>query len=278
MPIDSVTAINGNAAAQRTARILADASLALQKSMLRASSGLRITSPEVDAAGLAQFAKLDAQISRLDAGQSNVANAVSFSETQDGALRQAQGALNRMGELSIAAQDPTKNTEDLANIQQEFGQLQSFVGGLSSETFNGVNLFSNSGQAVTSDGEGGQVAMAAVDLAAAGNAGGLSSVASGISVSTPTNAAAALTAIQTSIQNVANARATVGADIQRLNITSETNSIRTETLSAASSRIKDSDIAVESTRLGSYKLLVQSGVASLKLINQAPKSTLQLLA
>jgi flagellin len=277
MPIDAITTINGNTGASQAARILKESTFSLQRSLLRASSGLRITSPEVDAAGLAQFSRLDAQIGRIDAAQSNVANAVSFSQTQDGVLQQAQSALSRLGELSILAQDPTKSSADLANIQQEFGQLQDFLGGLGGETFNGVALFSGSSQTVAADGDAGQVVVDNVDLAAAGSSGGIGDVLS-VSVSTPANAASALDTIQTAIQNLSTERATVGASIERLNITGENNSVLAQNLTAASSRIKDANIATESTQIAGYKVLVQSGVATLKLINQASSSSLRLLA
>lgn len=278
MPIEAINSINTNLAASSTARILVESGLGLQKSLLRAASGLRLNSPEVDPAALAQFMQFDAQISRLGAVDVNVNNAVSFSQTQDGFLQGAEAALNRMGELSIAAQDPTKNPQDLAAIQQEFSQLQDFVGDVAGKDFNGVPLFSETDVSVTSDSQGGTTTLNAIDVAASGANGGLGGVMSGVSVSTPSAAATASAAINDAMQNLASMRATVGANLQNLNVTGEGNSILKENLAAASSRIADSDMATESTQLARFKLLVQSATNNLGRANALPNSTLKLLA
>lgn len=278
MSIEAINSINTNLAASSTARILVESGLGLQKSLLRASSGLRLNSPEVDPAALAQFMQFDAQISRLGAVDVNVNNAVSFSQTQDGFLQGAEAALNRMGELSIAAQDPTKNPQDLAAIQQEFSQLQDFVGDVAGKDFNGVPLFSGNDVSVVSDSQGGTTTLNGIDVAASGADGGLGGVMSGVSLSTPSAAATASAAINDALQNLASMRATVGANLQNLNVTGEGNSILKENLAAASSRIADSDMAGESTQLARFKLLVQSATNNLSRANALPNSTLKLLA
>ncbi|MFA6546134.1 MAG: flagellin, partial [Limisphaerales bacterium] len=78
--------INTNTSAQSSARLLGESSALLAKSLARLSSGSKIVSPEDDAAGLAVSMRFDAQINRTSAAQSNVNNAVSFSQTQDGFL------------------------------------------------------------------------------------------------------------------------------------------------------------------------------------------------
>src|SRR3989454_7827440 len=100
--------INTNISAQSSARLLADSSSMLAKSLARLSSGSKIVSPEDDAAGLAVSLRFDAQIKRTSAANSNVSNAVSFTQTQDGFLSKIGDALNRMSELSISSQDVTK--------------------------------------------------------------------------------------------------------------------------------------------------------------------------
>ncbi|MFO1511613.1 MAG: flagellin [Verrucomicrobiota bacterium] len=111
--------INTNIAAQTGARLLADSTSALNKSLARLSSGLKIVSPEDDAAGLAVSSRFDAQINRIGAVGNNVNNAVSFSQTQDGYLKKMAKALDRMSELSVMAQDVTKSDAD-ALYQTEY--------------------------------------------------------------------------------------------------------------------------------------------------------------
>jgi hypothetical protein len=122
--------INTNTSAQNAAQLLGQSSTALSKSLARLSSGSKITSPADDSAGLAVSMKMNAQISRTNAAQSNVGNAISFNQTQDGYLSKVNDALNRMSELSVLAQDVTKTTSDrpvqygirfLADLRQRRG-------------------------------------------------------------------------------------------------------------------------------------------------------------
>ena len=79
--------INTNISAQSGARLLAESSNALSKSLARLSSGSKIVSPDDDAAGLAVSMRFDAQINRIGAAVANVGNAVSFNQTQTGFFR-----------------------------------------------------------------------------------------------------------------------------------------------------------------------------------------------
>src|SRR3954464_8581652 len=100
--------INTNTTAQISATNLNQSQTALARSLARLSSGSKIVNPSDDAAGLAVSSRLDAQVQRLGAANSNVGNAISFIQTQDGYLSKIGTALNRMSELSVLAQDATK--------------------------------------------------------------------------------------------------------------------------------------------------------------------------
>jgi flagellin len=104
--------INTNISAQTGARLLSESSSMLAKSLARLSSGSKIISPEDDAAGLAVATRFDALINRTKAASNNIGNAISFNQTQDGFLKKASKALNRMSELSILSQDITKTDAD----------------------------------------------------------------------------------------------------------------------------------------------------------------------
>lgn len=268
--------INTNVSAMNSARLLSASNSQLSKSLARLSSGSRIISPEDDAAGLAQSIKFDAQINRNSAANINVGNAVSFSQTQDGFLQKVQKALDRMSELSVLAQDNTKTNSDLSNYQAEFTQLQQYVSDIAGKTFNGVSLFGSAGLQVTVDSDATTLAMNAAQLDGT-TATGIGNVFSGISVSTSLGSDAALDNIKTAIQTLANMRANVGANISRLNLTSEQLTILNENLSAANSRLKDVDVAEESTQFARYNILVQSGTAMLAQANLMPQSALRLL-
>ena len=269
--------INTNVSALNASRLLGASSNMLAKSLARLSSGSRIVSPEDDAAGLAQSIKFDAQINRNNAANINVQNAVSYSQTQDGFLQKVQKALDRMSELSLLSQDSTKTASDLSNYSAEFSQLQNYISNISSRTFNGVSLFASTGLAVTIDSNATTFGMNSANLTG-GVATGVLNAYSGISVSSSTAAATALNNIKTAIQALANMRAQVGGNLQRLNLTSEQLTILNENLSSANSRIKDVDVASESTEFARFNILVQSGTAMLAQANAMPQSALRLLS
>src|SRR6476469_6226521 len=156
--------INTNISAQTSARLLGESSAALAKSLSRLSSGSKITSPEDDAAGLAVSFRFDSQLSRIGAAKSNIGNAISFSQTQDGFLSKVTKALDRMSELSILAQDATKGDNDRALYNQEFTTLAAYVNDLAGKDFNGVSLFDGTTHNVTTDSEGNTFAMLGVNV------------------------------------------------------------------------------------------------------------------
>lgn len=244
----------------------------LAKSLARLSSGLKITSPEDDAAGMAVSMKFDAQINRTGAAKSNVTNAISFSQTQDGFMQKVGKALDRMSELAILSQDVTKADSDRALYNSEFSTLGAYVDNVATKDFNGVSLFTGSALSVTQDSEGGTFSNTGVNLAA-----GAYTTATGSTIGTTSAAATALTNVKAAINQLATDRATVGANISRLSFTSDQLGVLRDNLSAANSRIKDVDVAEESTRFARYNILVQAGTAMLAQANATPQSALRLL-
>jgi flagellin len=142
--------INSNQSAFQAARLLRDSSTRLAHSLARLSSGSRIISPEVDAAGLGVSAKLSSENRRHQAAESNLLNAISLSQTQDGYLQKIQKALDRMSELSVLALDVTKTDTDRGNYDTEFQKLRSFVDASFRQEYNGIGLFSG-GSTVTTN-------------------------------------------------------------------------------------------------------------------------------
>jgi flagellin len=264
--------INTNISAQSSARLLAESTSMLSKSLARLSSGSKITSPEDDAAGLAVSMRFDAQINRISAAKVNVTNAISFNQTQDGFMSKVSKAFDRMSELSILSQDVTKSNADRALYQKEFDTLGAYIDDLATKDFNGVSLFGGAALNVTTDSDGNTFSMAGVNLTA-----GAYSTATAGDVSTTAGAATALTNIKLAITQLATDRATVGANITRLSYTNEQLSILRENLGAANSRIKDVDVAEESTQFARYNILVQAGTAMLAQANATPQSALRLL-
>ncbi len=271
--------INTNIAAIRASRLLTESSQKLGESLARLSSGSKHTLISDDPGGLGAALKLDAQLKRTDAASANVGNAVSFSQTQDGFLQKVQTAIERMSELTVLSQDITKTNTDRSNYSVEFTQLQSYISDIGSKKYNTVTLFSSSSNNVTIDSNAASFGMAAIDMTSSVVTTGLASIynSSSSAITTTTSAASALSNIQTAIQNLADMRANVGANLQRLNMTDDQVAIYNENLSAAASRIKDVDVAEESTRYAKANILVQSGTAMLAQANILPASALQLI-
>lgn len=265
--------INTNSSAQISARLVSESSAMLAKSLARLSSGSKIVSPEDDAAGLAVSLRFDAQLSRIGAAKSNVSNAISFAQTQDGFMKKITKALDRMSELSILAQDVTKTDADRALYNSEFTTLGAYVDDVAAKEFNGVALFDGTALDVTTDEDGGTFSMTGVDVGAAAY-----TTATASTVDTAANAATALTNVTAALDQLGTDRANVGANISRLSMTSEQLSVLKDNLSAANSRIKDVDVAEESTQFARYNILVQAGTAMLAQANATPQTALRLLS
>jgi flagellin len=266
--------INTNVEAGRTANNLNVSQNNLAKALSRLSSGQKIIDPSDDAAGLAVSSRLRAQIKRLDSALSNVINAVSFTQTQDGFMKTIDKALRRMGELAMLAKDGTKSVADRDLYDKEFQQLKSYIDDTTDMEFNGVSLFSTSDIAVTVDSEGETFNMPGIDLTASEYA---DAIAAGVELSNISTAGAALTLVASAISQIAVDRAQLGAVQSRLNFTSDQLSVTKENLSSAISRIADVDVAEEATQYARYQILVQSGTQMLTQANQLPNAALQLL-
>lgn len=145
--------INTNFTATLAANNLAVSNGLLQRSLNRLSSGSKIVNPADDAGGLAVSMKLSATARRQGAAANNIGNSVSYLQSQDGVLKTAGKVLERMGELKTLASDPTKNTSDLANYNEEFVSLKTQLASLGTETFNGMDLFGSSSLSVNATGQ-----------------------------------------------------------------------------------------------------------------------------
>ncbi|MBI2517598.1 MAG: flagellin [Opitutae bacterium] len=265
--------INTNYSATVASNNLAASNAMLQRSLNRLSSGSKIVNPADDAGGLAVSMKLSAAAKRSGAAASNIGNSVSFLQTQDGVLKVAGKVLDRISELKTLYADPTKNSTDKSNYDAEFTQLKSELSSLTSETFNGVSLFSASSLSVQVSEDGSQTVTVSAKQ--------LSTSTSGVGTITATGVTAlsgiTLANITSAIGNVATMRANNGAEQSRLGFASEVLTVNKANLEAANSRISDVDVAEESTQLARWNILVQSGTAMLAQANQSAQVALRLI-
>lgn len=265
--------INTNFAATVAANNLAASNEMLQKSLNRLSSGSKIVSPADDAGGLAVAMKLSAAARRQGAVATNIGNAISFLQTQDGVLKVAGKVLDRMGELKTLYTDPTKSASDKSNYDSEFTELKAQLEDLTSEAFNSVSLFGSTDLEVNVTESG------ATTVSIVGR--DLSSSTSGVGALTDSGvlslADLSLSDVTTALQNVATFRAENGAEQSRFGFAAELLVVNKANLEAAASRITDVDVASESTQLARFNILVQSGTSMLAQANMSAQIALKLL-
>jgi len=290
-----MSVINTNVQAIAAARNLNASQEMLGRSLARLSSGSKIVNPSDDAAGLAVSEKLDAQNRRVKAAVNNVQNAVSYVQTADGFMSGMTKILSRMSEIAILAKDVTKNSTDIALYSQEFvalqDQLRATIGGTTSDiggsadvasplgAFNGISLFgsTSSGLVVTIGQAVGQEMTIRDSNLRDGNMLPVIQQDSTGAYTLDLTDTGTIGALTSAIQDVATERASLGASQSRLELAATTLQVEYENLGSAISRIRDVDVAEESTQLAKYNILVQSGTAMLAQANQAPRSVLQLL-
>jgi flagellin len=221
-----------------------------------------------------------------------VNNALSYLETQDGVLKSAEKVVSRMSELIQLAADVTKSTTDTSLYKTEYQSLQSQIGSMLGEQFNGINLFTagsvdttinNASLLVVTSQDGEQrIDISKLDLGAVGGYVGTASGNAGDIVpndafGSATGAAAAISNITLAIQTLAELRATNGSQQVRLTFAADMLAINKTNLEAANGRITDVDIASESANLARLNILQQAGTAMLAQANQANQSVLRLL-
>ena len=265
--------INVNPAASNAGLNLGKTNDALQKSLQRLSSGRRIVNASDDAGGLAVSMKMAAALKRTEATAINLANAQSYLQTQDGAFKVADRVLNRMSELATLANDPTKNSSDVANYNLEYKNLALQMTSLAAEEFNGVALYGTGGQLQVSTSEDGSQTLG---LSQANITGGtIQTVTAGtLTAATSTTLSGQL---QTAIQELATMRAQNGSESSRVGFAQDYLNINALNLEAANSRIIDVDVASESSQLARFQILQQAGTAMLAQANTSQQSLVKLL-
>ncbi|PRY77492.1 flagellin [Alkalibacterium olivapovliticus] len=275
--------INTNTAAMNTYSRLTQANGARGNSMAKLSSGLRINKAGDDAAGLSISEKMKNQISGLKQATRNAQDGISLIQTAEGALNETHSILNRMRDLSVQASNGTNSTEDLDAIQLEIGELITEVSRISSDTkFNEIAILAEDTDAVKLQ-IGANATDASLDIAAFdASAGGLGIddldvTTAAADASSPSGAEAAITALDAAIKDVSEARATFGAQQNRLEHTINNLTTTSENLSEANSRIRDVDMAEEMMEFTKNNILSQASTAMLAQANQMPQGVLQLL-
>ncbi|GMM68382.1 flagellin A [Alteromonas sp. MTD1] len=276
--------VNTNVSSLNAQRQLFDVSTSLSTSFERLSSGFRINSASDDAAGLQITDRMTSQVQGLNQAVRNANDAISLSQTAEGALQETTTALQRIRTLAVQSQNGINSSADRVALQKEVSALRTEISRISTTTqFAGVNVLSgdfsakflvgaNAGQTIS-------VNLSSQALTRAG-VNGFSATGLGITtadVLTGTNASSMLAAVDSAISAVGGLRADLGALQNRFQSTIRNLSNISENVSAARSQIKDTDFATETANLTRNQIIQQASTTVLSQANQRPQAALQLL-
>jgi flagellin len=290
--------INSNIAAMNAYRNLSGTDKAMNSSLEKLSSGLRINKAADDAAGLSISQGLQTQIGGLQVAVRNAQDGVNVVQTADGALNESEAILQRMHDLATqAANGGSQDASAQSAADTEFQQLNKELDRISQTTkFGSQQVLSGSWTGTFQvDAGTGSGSTIGVDLSTTGALTGLTNTAggagttaiagfdsaglktSGLALTTTAAASAAMKQLDTSIQNVSTVRATLGAYQNRFDHTINNLNVAITNLTASKSAITDTDMAQEMTSFTKAQILQQAGTAMLAQANQGPQGVLKLL-
>ncbi len=274
-----MTVINTNISALRAANASSSASKMLGSAMERLSTGKRINSAKDDAAGLAIASSMTAQIRGMGQGIRNANDGISLAQTADGALNEVTNMLQRVRELATQSASGTyQDATDRTYMQKEVDQLTSQIDQVvTNSKFNGVALFNGSTATVkiqTGANAADTVNLNMTDLTTLAASGG---AAGSYNVATATAANTVLGTLDTELNSISGARATLGAGQSRLDSVVNNLTSNVTNLSDARSRIEDTDYSAETTAMAKAQILNQASTAMIAQANQSQQNVLSLL-
>ena len=270
--------VNTNVSSLNAQRQLFNSGQSLSTSFERLSSGFRINRAADDAAGLQISDRLTTQVQGLNQAVRNANDAISLTQTAEGALGEVTTSLQRIRVLAVQAQNGINSSSDRAALQKEVSALKLEISRIASDTqFANTNLLKGVYSAKFLVGANGNQNIS-VNLSRSGGYGTSGLSLGSISVKTTTGASGALTSIDSAISTIGAARADLGALQNRFQSTIRNLSNISENIAGARSRIRDTDFAVETAELTRNQIIQQASLSVLSLANQRPQAALSLLS
>ncbi|MCU4677756.1 flagellin [Catenovulum sp. 2E275] len=269
--------VNTNVSSLNAQRQLSTSGNALNTAFERLSSGFRINRASDDAAGLQITDRMTTQVQGLNQAVRNANDAISLTQTAEGAMQEITTSLQRIRQLAIQSQNGINTSSDRLALQKEVSALKTEISRIGTTTqFAGVDLLTGGYSAKFLVGaNGGQTI--SVNLSRAGGFGASSLIGADLSVASEQLASAALTQIDAAISAIGSARADLGALQNRFQSTIRNLSNVIENVSSARSQIKDTDFATETAELTKNQILQQASTTVLSQANQRPQAALSLL-
>lgn len=270
--------INTNIASVNAQRNLAEITGRLGQSFRRLSTGLRISRAADDAAGLAISERLRSQVASLGQAGRNANDAISLVQVGEGALNEVSNILTRLRVLTIQSANGSTSATDRNTIQEEFAALVAEINRIAQSTeFNGVRLLDGSASVTSFQvGINNNPAIDQLNISLTPALSTTLNLAT-LDVGSAGNTSLALTQVDAAINSVASLRGRFGAVQNRMQSMLANIAIASESLSAAESRIRDVDIAVETATLTRNTIMQQAALAILAQANAQPQVALTLL-
>ncbi len=273
-----MSVINTNVSALFAQNSLKTNSRSMSDAMQQLSTGSRINSAKDDAAGLAIGQSMTSQIRGLNQAVRNANDGVNMLQTAEGAMVEQSNMLQRMRELAVQSTNGTYSSTQRSYLQTEFDQLGTQITDISTQTtWNGLSLINTASASFAF--QVGQNSGQTISVTI-GNMG-LSTLSSGITLSTGISTASAASAqisyLDSALDAVNSQRATIGASINRLTYAADNLTNISANVSASRSTIMDTDYATASTQLSKTQIIQQAATAMLAQANQQPQSVLALL-
>ena len=279
-----MTSINTNLISMNAQRNQSMSQSSLSTAVQRLSSGLRVNSSKDDAAGLAIAERMNTQVRGMNVAIRNANDAISLTQTAEGALSTIGDNLQRMRELAVQARNSTNSSSDKDSLNKEFSQLQSEITRvLGGTSFNGKHILGSDATALnfqigantTTDDT---ITVTSTDMTADST---ITAVTGTSAVIDNTATAGAIKTvidnIDTALDTINNNRATWGATQSRFDAVISNLQQSVENQSAARGRIMDADFASETANLSKAQILQQAGTAMVAQANQLPQQVLSLL-
>jgi flagellin len=266
--------IYNNVNAVNVQNTLTNTNNAMQQSLEKLSTGLRINTAADDAAGLSVSEGLRSQIRGSQMAQRNANDGLALLQIAEAGTSQITDSLQRMRELAVQASNGTYSNTDRGYIQQEYTALASEITRIAqATTYNGTALLSNTSNfsfqiSSASAGTSSTISFTAVNLSTGISFGG---------VSVQSAAQTAIANIDTALASVLSLRSTIGSTMNRLDATVTNLGSAVSNLTDAESRIRDTDFATETTQYTRNQILTQSATSMLSQANQLPSGVLKLL-
>ena len=274
--------VNTNVSSINAQRQLFDVSDKLNTSFERLSSGFRINSAADDAAGLQISDRLTSQVEGLNQAVRNANDAISLSQTAEGALSEVTSSLQRIRQLAVQSQNGINSSADRLALQKEVSALRTEISRIATDTqFGSVKLLDGNFSAkILVGANAGHTISVNLSSTNLGYISGFSATGLGIttnSVATADGASALLSDVDAAISGIGGVRADLGALQNRFQSTIRNLSNISENLSSARSQIRDTDFASETADLTRNQIIQQASISVLSQANQRPQTALSLL-